>query len=139
MAGTRPKTKAVATDSTTEKPRTRRSRLRILSCATSSPAPSRTSAGTATALTATPSAALPAATQRAFDEQLSHEAAAAGAERRAKGEVVFAAGQPREHQVGDVRAGDEQDEGDRSHQDRKRRPHVAGQHPREWDGGHRIG
>ena len=58
---------------------------------------------------------------------------------RAKGEVVFAAGQPREHQVGDVRAGDEQNEGDGAHQNRNRRPHVAGQHPREWNGGHRFG
>ena len=102
-------------------------------CATSSPAPSEPAAGTATALTTTPSAALPAATSALSTSSCRTRRAAAGAERRAKGEVVFAAGQPREHQVGDVRAGDEQNEGDGAHQNRKRRPHVAGQHPREWD------
>ena len=139
MAGTRPKTNAVATDSSDGKAKDAQiqAALRVMRDIVVGRQANQRGDGDSADDDAERGAA--GGNQRAFDEQLSHEAAAAGAERRAKGEVVFAAGQPREHQVGDVRAGDEQNEGDRAHQNRKRRPHVAGQHPREWNGGHRIG
>ena len=65
--------------------------------------------------------------QPVLDHELSHEARAAGAERRAHREIALAARHPRQQQVRHVRAGDEQHEADRAHQDGERRSNAAGQ------------
>ena len=65
--------------------------------------------------------------QRALGQQLTNQAAAPGAERRAHGELAIAAQQARERQVGDVGAGDQQDEPGRPEQDQQHRPRVARQ------------
>ena len=67
--------------------------------------------------------------ERALGEQLTDDAAAARTERRAHGHLVLPRHAPRQQQVGDVRARDEQHEADRSPQARaapaaRRRPPV---------------
>jgi hypothetical protein len=76
--------------------------------------------------------------ERAFDEQLTHDPASARAERRPKRQVVFAAGEPRQHQIRHIGAGDQQNEGDRAHQDAERRADFAGQHLGNRHDRHRI-
>ena len=63
----------------------------------------------------------------AFGDQLSEQAAAPCAERRAHGDFAPARFGSRDQQVGDVGAGDEQDEGDRRHQREQRGTQVAEQ------------
>ena len=65
--------------------------------------------------------------QRALGQQLPNEPAASGAERRAHGQLAVAAQQPRERQVRDVGAGDQQHEPGRAEQDQQHRPRVARQ------------
>ena len=54
--------------------------------------------------------------QNAFDQQLTDDPPAAGAERDADGNLARAPRRPREQQVGDVGAGNQQHEADRAHQ-----------------------
>jgi hypothetical protein len=62
----------------------------------------------------------------ALEHELADDAAAAGAERGAHGDLVAARGAAREQQVGDVGAGDEEDEHDRDHEHDQRRAHRRG-------------
>ena len=55
--------------------------------------------------------------QHAFGEQLADDAAAAGADGGADGDLARAAGGARQQQVGDVGAGDQQHAADRAQQD----------------------
>ena len=69
-----------------------------------------------------------AAHQRQHDalgQQLPHDPAAAGAHRRADRDLPLADGRAHQQQVRDIRARDQQDEGDRAQQHPQRRPHVA--------------
>ena len=66
--------------------------------------------------------------QHIFGQQLPHDAAAGRAHRRADRDLAFSRGGPHEQQVRDVRAGDEQHEGDGANQHEQRRPDVA-DHP----------
>ena len=63
-----------------------------------------------------------------FGEELAQQPDAAGAERRANRQLRLARRRTREQQVGDVRAGHEQDEADGAEQDQERRPDVAEHH-----------
>ena len=56
---------------------------------------------------------------QALNQQLTHDAPARGAERRAYGDLTRSVRRAREQQVRDVRAGDEQHEADRAHHDEK--------------------
>ena len=67
-------------------------------------------------------------------EELAQQPDAAGAERRANGQLRLARRGAREQQVGDVRAGHEQHEPDGAEQDQERRPHVAEHHVGERSG-----
>ena len=74
-----------------------------------------------------------AAEQQAFGEQRPAQRAGAGAERRADRQLPFAANRPRQNQVGDVRAGDDEHQrrGREQHQQngsRRRRDLVAQPH-----------
>ena len=64
---------------------------------------------------ATPSGARGQRDQHALGEQLPHDAAAAGAERRADGDFPLTHRRAREQQVGDVGAGNQQHQADRAH------------------------
>ncbi len=55
--------------------------------------------------------------QKAFGQQLADDAQAARAQRGADGDFLFAGGGAREQQVGDVGAGDQQNQRDRAEQD----------------------
>ncbi len=55
--------------------------------------------------------------EKAFDEKLADDAAAAGAEREADGDFLFARGGAGDEEAGDVGAGDEEDAGGEEHQD----------------------
>lgn len=55
--------------------------------------------------------------QRGFGEDLPNEMPSAGAERHAHCHFLFAPGGARQHQIRDVRAGDQQDDSDRAEQD----------------------
>ena len=69
-----------------------------------------------------------AAREREHDrlgEELPDDARAARAERRAHRDLLAAPERPREDEVGDVGAGDQQHEADRAEQHEQRRPHVA--------------
>ena len=57
-----------------------------------------------------------AAEQQAFGEQRAAQRAGAGAERGTDGEFVFAPDRARENQIGDVRAGDDEDQHRRGQQ-----------------------
>ena len=72
-----------------------------------------------------PRGAAERAEHRALDEQLSRDAAAAGAERRAHREFLAASVRPHEHEVRDVRAGDREHRADRAHQHPERVGDVA--------------
>ena len=61
----------------------------------------------------------------ALGQELLHEPPASGAERRPHGHLARAAVRPREQEVGDVDARDEQHERDRAEQDQQRRPDAA--------------
>jgi len=50
--------------------------------------------------------------QQALGEQLPHQTRPAGAERRAYGELTLTRGSARQHQAGDVRTGDQQNDPD---------------------------
>ena len=63
--------------------------------------------------------------QRAFGQQLSNDAAPSGAKRRSDRHLFLPVGRPRQQQVGDVRAGDQQNEADDSHQYPQRLANVA--------------
>ncbi len=63
----------------------------------------------------------------ALGEQLAHEPRASGAERGADRELAVARGRPREQEVGDVGAGNEEHEGDGAGEDEQRGTDVAGQ------------
>ena len=63
--------------------------------------------------------------QHAFGEQLRDEARASRAEGPADRHLALPHGRPREQQVGDVRAGDQQHEADGGEQRHERRPDVA--------------
>src|SRR5262249_51844440 len=60
-----------------------------------------------------------------FGEELSYQAAAAGAERGPHGELRLTRGRAREQQVRHVRARDQEDERDGAEQDQHRRSNVA--------------
>ena len=62
--------------------------------------------------------------KHAFREQLPNDPSAAGAERRAQGDLLSAHRRAREHEIGDVRIRDEQQAGDRAKQDVERGPDV---------------
>ena len=81
------------------------------------------------------------AEQRALDEQLLNQAAAAGADRQAHADLAAARRRARQQHAGDVRAGDQQHEADDRHQAgradrqhaaglRHEQPHVFGRHRR---------
>jgi hypothetical protein len=61
----------------------------------------------------------------ALGDQLPQQPPAAGTQRRPHGNLAATRFRARDHQVGDVRARDEQDEGDRRHQHQQRRPQPA--------------
>jgi hypothetical protein len=61
----------------------------------------------------------------AFGEELADDAGAAGAHGGTDGEFTLAAGGPDEQEIGDVGAGDEQDEADGSEQDKERGARVG--------------
>jgi hypothetical protein len=63
--------------------------------------------------------------REALGQQLHRDAAAARAEGDAHRELVLPRERARQHQVGDVGAGDQQDEADRSEQNPQRPPHGA--------------
>ena len=63
--------------------------------------------------------------QRALGEQLAHQPAASGAERRADRQLAIAPQQARERQVRDVGARDQQHQAGRPEQDQQHRPRVA--------------
>jgi hypothetical protein len=63
--------------------------------------------------------------RRALGHQLPDEPAAAGAERDTDRHLTLADGGPCEHEVRDVRAGDQQQQPDRPKQDRQRRLDLA--------------
>ena len=65
----------------------------------------------------------PTATQ-AFDSSCRSRRAAAGAERRADGDLLLALERARQQQVGDVRADDQQHEHDGAEQHEQRRPQL---------------
>ena len=60
----------------------------------------------------------------ALDDKLPHDAHAAAADRRSHGNLLLPAHRPREQQVGDVGARDQQHERHRAEQHHQRRPHV---------------
>ena len=69
---------------------------------------------------------------QAFGDQLPHETSAAGPERGANGDFPGANGHPRQREVGDVRAGERQQQADRAEQQEqhaanRRRDHGIGQ------------
>ena len=57
-----------------------------------------------------PQAAAEAGNQQALREKLTHDAAARCADRQTNGDLALAGGRAREHQVGEVRARDQQDQ-----------------------------
>ena len=63
--------------------------------------------------------------QHAFREQLAGNPPASGSERGADGHLPLPRGRAREQEVGDVRAGDEQDKRDRAQQHEQRSLHIA--------------
>ena len=63
--------------------------------------------------------------QQALGDELPRDAAAAGAERRAHRELLRPRRHAREHQIGHVCAGDEQQASDRTERDEQCRPDVA--------------
>ena len=63
--------------------------------------------------------------QGRLGEELAHDAAAARAEGRADRELLAAAERPGQHEVGHVRARDQEDEAHRAEQHEQRRPHIA--------------
>ena len=63
--------------------------------------------------------------QRAFGQQLSNDAASSGAKRRSDRHLFLPVGRPRQQQISDVRAGDQQNEADDSHQYPQRLANVA--------------
>ena len=63
--------------------------------------------------------------EQALGEQLPDEADPLGAERRADRHLAHAADGPRQHQVGDVRARDEQQAADRAEEHEQRQPDAA--------------
>ena len=65
------------------------------------------------------------AERRALGEHLPHEPPAIGADRGSQRQLAKTAGTSSEQQIGDVRAGDEQDEAHRSRKEQERRPRVA--------------
>ena len=65
--------------------------------------------------------------ERALDQELAGEAATARAERRPQRDLARAPERPRERQVGDVRAGNQQHETGRAEQRQQDRPGVRGQ------------
>ena len=75
----------------------------------------------------------------ALDQELTDQPPAARAEGRPHGHLVPPAQRPREQQVGDVRAGDQEDEADRARQDRERRPHRTRELVAEGNDRHRSG
>ena len=62
--------------------------------------------------------------QQAFGQQVSRQPPAGGAERQPHGELALPRRRSRQHQVGEVRAGDEQHERDGAEQNHRRRPDV---------------
>ena len=60
-------------------------------------------------------------------QKLPDDAVARGAERRPDRHLALARGAPREQQIGDVGARNQQDERDRSAEDQQRRPQIAGE------------
>ena len=54
--------------------------------------------------------------QQAFTEELPDQAQAAGAQGGAQGDLFLPSGGPGQEEIGDIGAGDQQDKGDRSHQ-----------------------
>ena len=84
-----------------------------------------TSASTPHTASKRPSAAPDRRQEQALGQKLADEPRAPGAERRANGHLAVARRRAREHQVGDVGAGDEQHEPDRAEQHEQRDAHVA--------------
>lgn len=66
------------------------------------------------------------ADDEAFREHLAHDATAGGAECEANGDLMRARSGPREHEVGDVGAGDQQDEYDRTERELHQKGKVLG-------------
>jgi hypothetical protein len=65
--------------------------------------------------------------QRALGDELTHEPATPRTERDAQRQLSLASRDLGEHQVGDVGAGDQQDEAGRAKQDQQRRSRAAGE------------
>ena len=63
----------------------------------------------------------------ALGQELANQLPASGAERGADGQLPLAPQQPRQREVGDVRAGDQQHETGRAQQDQQQRPRLARQ------------
>jgi hypothetical protein len=72
-----------------------------------------------------PKTAAGAGEHQALGEQLAHDAAAAGAQGRAHGELLDARGGASQHQVGEVHAGDQQDAANRRPQHDQRAAQLA--------------
>ena len=66
------------------------------------------------------------AQHNALRQQLLNEPAARSAQRAANGDFAFARGGAGEHEVGNVGAGDEQDEADRAEEQQQARAHGSG-------------
>ena len=65
--------------------------------------------------------------QRALGQQLPHQAAAAGAERGAHRQLAIAAQHPRQREVGDIRARDQQHQSGDAEQDQQQLPRPGGE------------
>ncbi len=73
----------------------------------------------------TPTRRARAAEQQAFGQQRAAQRAGAGAQRRADGQFAFAADGARENQVGDVGAGDDEDQAGRGEQHQQHGPRAG--------------
>ena len=124
-AGARPKSTAVSAETTSVKVRTRASGVVDSSTPNSSSGSTPTSRSPSHAATSSAGDAAERGDQRALDQRLAHQAGAAGADRQPHAHLPLPAGGPRQHQVGDVGAGDEQHQADHAHQHRDRPRQVA--------------
>ncbi len=75
--------------------------------------------------------------QQRFRQQLPEQPGAAGADRRPNRELALPHGAPRQQQVGDVAARDQQHQADRRQQARARGPDVTIEHGMKADARHR--
>ena len=125
-AGSAPNSMPVSTETTSVKPSTVASMPTSLARVVKR-AVKATSRWSAAAARPRPISAAGDRQQRALGQQLAHEPAAPGAERRAHRELAAAPQHARQHQVRDVRAGDQQHAADGAQQHEQRRPRAQRQ------------